>query len=92
MPRSKINITGNRLADAVLMVFAGAAVMHVGILAINTISTRDIRWLDMINLLELNLVWPGLIKSDVTFWVSGILWLILIVWVYKKIGNKEFNG
>ncbi len=87
MKKRKIIITGNRWADAILVVFGAAAVMHVGILAGYTVISKDLSWIDIIRLLDLNLILPKLAGNDLTFWGSGVFWAVLIGWVYTKTGD-----
>ena len=75
-------ISSNKYLDTLLKVMLGSAIFHSIILVTQTIVTKNLSYLNIVNVLGLNWFFPNAGISHISNALSIVGWIIIYIIVY----------
>jgi len=81
----------NRYIDATAKTMLFCASVHMIILFYKTFQTGDINIINLFNILDLELFFPGIDKGEINFLLSGILLFVIYFSAFFFFPSKKKN-
>lgn len=81
----------NKFIDAIAKTMLFSAAVHMIILFYKTILTGDVNILNLFNILDLELFFPGIEKGEVNFILSGLLFFTIYFSMFFFFPPKKKN-
>ena len=84
-------VVKNKYLNALLLLMLFSAIVHMVVLFVNALAKQDFYTLNYFNILDLDLIYPGLANS---FWgnVFSLLCVAVLYFLILKINDKENAG
>jgi hypothetical protein len=81
----------NRYIDAIAKTMLFSAAVHMIILFYKTFQTADINILNLFNILDLELFFPGIDKGGINFLLSSLLFFVIYFSAFFFFPSKKKN-
>lgn len=81
----------NKYIDAIAKTMLFSAAVHMTILFYKTILTGDMNILNLFNILDLELFFPGIEKGEMNFLFSGVLFFVIYFSMFVFFPPKKKN-